>query len=416
MQNGQSSGPVTGPPPPAAGPKRHRTSNGAVAAGASTSDSLVPAVQADLQAVADKQLQVIKPLARVYFKTQKKHNRFTALRAANKVPNTLRGQLFGTFKFRCPDKTVRETTQAAINTLKTSFAEAVFKEMADGFKDANDAAKSALDTAVAAASVNLQASFNTLRQQQSHGSTDPRMQKTFRHVQVDMEAAIARLLIQMRDSIVGRPPPPPPPPAPAAAAGGGPSGAAGAGQAAPMDADNPGPLNQEGLGDQQAAAAPILTKAEVEQLIAATVQKIVHKSKPAQPKQRQRQQAQQQQPPRRNQHQGRQFVVLQNPRYQGYVNKPGQQRFIQGLRPPPPMRQPRYNHQQQQQFKQPALFHQGPPGFRGYPSPNNNAAPGGQPIRGPAIPRGRNGGRRNTMNGYGTTGDWPGQGRRRHYN
>jgi hypothetical protein len=379
-------------------------------------------VQTDLLVVADSQLQVIKSLARTCFKTQKKHHRFTALRAANKVPNTLRGQLFGTFKFRCPDKTVRETTQAAINTLKDSCADAVFKEMADGFKDAYDAAKRELDDAVAAASVKLLASFNTIKQQQAHGSTDPRMQKTFRHVQVDMEAAIARLLIHMRDAIVGRPPPPPPPPAPAAAAGtsaaagGGAARAAEGGQPAPMDDDTAGPLNQEGAGEQQAAAAPILTKAEVEQLIAAAMKNAVTKPKPgAQPKQRRQQQQQaQQQPPRRNQHQGRQFVVLQNPRYQGFVNMPGQPR-APGFRNAPPRRQQRYNHQQQQQVNQAGPFHQGPPGFRGHPRPNNYAVPGDQPIRGPAIPRGRNGGRRNTPNSYAAADDWLGQGRRRRY-
>lgn len=377
-------------------------------------DRLVPAVQAELLVSAANQQQHIKSLARKHFKSQKAYNRFVALQAANKLPATLHKQLTGSkFTFRCPDRTVRENTQAAIDTLTCTYQEAVFKEMVDGYKDAADAAKQALDAAIPEASQNLLAAFNIIKQQQRHGSTDPRMQATYRHIQVDMEAAIAAMLVRMRDSIIGRPPPPPPPAATAAA--GQQAGAAGEAEEAMQDGDDDaGPANQEAAAPaeaQQAAAAPVLTKAEVEQLITEALKKAATKSRNNQPRLKaQPKQRQQQQQPRHNQQQPRQFVVLQEPMYQGYVNKPRQQRYKQQRHLG--NQQGRYNHQQpqQQQYYQPAaFFQQGPLWFPRPPNPNNYAGPGGPPTNVPGIPRGRNGGNRSTTSGTGAGGGRPRQ-------
>jgi len=292
--------------------------------------------------------------------------------------------------------------------------------MVDGYKDAFDAAKQACDTAIAAASTNLHVAFMAIKAQLQHGSTDARLQRTFRHVQVDMEADIARMLISMRDAIVGRPPPPPTePPAPpaagvdAAAAGAG-AAATGAGAAAEAMVegdDGVGPLNQEAAATRQAAAAPILTKAEVEQLIATALQKQANASRKSKPQHHTAQQKPR--PQQRQQHQRpysprQQYAVLRQPSNQGFMHQPGRQQ----PRPnrPQPARQRRHSgthtgrRQPQQQSRQQPAFHTGPPGFRGYWHPDNAAVPGDQPINGHAIPRGHNGGRRSTRTGYATGG------------
>ena len=409
--------------PQAAALKRQRTSFGAVAAGASTNDILVPAVCAELQEVSHAQIQDIKKLARQQFKIQKQYNRFTALQAANKTPKTLRNQLGAKFQFRCPNPTVRETTQATCSSIIETATTTVFKEMVDGYKDAFDAAKQACDTATAAATNNLRAAFMAIKANLQHGSTDARLQQTFRHVQVDMEAEIARMLISMRDSIVGRPPPPPAPaPAPAAAAAAGPGAQAGAAEAMVEGDEGIGPLNQEAAADQQAAAAPILTKAEVEQLIAAALQqqradasrkpKPRHSAAPRQPKPQQRHQA--------APYPGRQYVVLRQPHHQGFLQKPGRQQQFRPHKAQPARQQqnPRTQHgrRQQPQQQQQQGFYQGPPGYTGYWHPDNVAVPGGQPINGHAIRRGHNGGTRSTRSGYATGGgSKPRQNRQVHF-
>jgi hypothetical protein len=61
--------------------------------------------------------------------------------------------------------------RALIDTHSQVYIDAVFKEMLDSSKDAFTAAEQAVKTAVAAASTNLLATFQTLKQQQQHGST-----------------------------------------------------------------------------------------------------------------------------------------------------------------------------------------------------------------------------------------------------